>query len=59
MAHFERLIGRRLTVLSETGTVGRAADFTLVRFDEPVEPGAFLPVEGIARTGDELLARRL
>ncbi|TAJ34030.1 tRNA (N(6)-L-threonylcarbamoyladenosine(37)-C(2))-methylthiotransferase MtaB [Bosea sp. (in: a-proteobacteria)] len=58
-AHRRHLAARRgkpLTVLTERGNSGRAEDFTLVRFEGPVEPGLIVPAIGHADDGRALLA---
>lgn len=54
--HLAQRLGRRLSVLTERGNTGRAEDFTLVRFAQPVEPGQILPVLAQAQDGRALLA---
>ena len=42
--HRQRQLGRRLTLLMERGGKGRAADFTILRVDAPVQAGDVLDV---------------
>ncbi len=55
-AHVSAQAGRRLSVLTERGDVGRAEDFTLVRFPGGIEPGRILPVQATASDGAALIA---
>jgi threonylcarbamoyladenosine tRNA methylthiotransferase MtaB len=59
--HLERHIGIEAEILTERGGLGRLADFTPVRFAEPIEPGVLARVavsghDGAALTG-RLVAR--
>jgi threonylcarbamoyladenosine tRNA methylthiotransferase MtaB len=49
-------VGARRRVLTETETLGRTEGFVLVRFSEPVRPGAILPATIAGHDGRELLA---
>ena len=54
--HLAARIGRPLSVLTERGDMGRAEDFTLVRFGRSVAPGQILAVTAHAQAGKSLLA---
>ncbi|MDR1828874.1 MAG: tRNA (N(6)-L-threonylcarbamoyladenosine(37)-C(2))-methylthiotransferase MtaB, partial [Methylobacteriaceae bacterium] len=56
--HLDGKVGQRLTVLSETGNTGRAADFTLVKLKKPVLSGVFLSTMIYGHNGRELLGER-
>jgi threonylcarbamoyladenosine tRNA methylthiotransferase MtaB len=55
-AHLARQVGRRLTVLTERGGIGRAADFTPVRLPAETPPGEFMDVVAEGHDGRRLLA---
>jgi MiaB-like tRNA modifying enzyme len=44
LRHLESEAGQSRNVLVETDRLGRTEGFTMVRFDDPVEPGLILPV---------------
>ena len=55
--HLTRRIGATVSVLTETGTFGRAEDFTPVALADPASPGQIVRVRLTARQGDSLQGR--
>jgi threonylcarbamoyladenosine tRNA methylthiotransferase MtaB len=54
--HLDGEIGKRRSVLSERGGVGRTEQFTPVRLDAGLAPGQFLDIEIAGHDGRQLLA---
>jgi threonylcarbamoyladenosine tRNA methylthiotransferase MtaB len=54
--HLESQIGSRRLVLTERGGIGRTEQFTAVRLNAPVEPGALLDLTMAGHDGRQLIA---
>jgi len=57
--HIEGLVGRRLAVHVEQPTLARAPSFAEVKLSSPEAVGSVILVEGVAREGSRLLARKV
>ncbi|MBN9061441.1 MAG: tRNA (N(6)-L-threonylcarbamoyladenosine(37)-C(2))-methylthiotransferase MtaB [Rhizobiales bacterium 65-9] len=55
-AHMERLVGRRLRVLTEANGFGRAEDFSLVKFSAPPRRGEIMETDIASCERDHLIA---
>jgi threonylcarbamoyladenosine tRNA methylthiotransferase MtaB len=57
LAHLDAQQGKRLTVLSERGGMGRAPDFTAVQLNHDPEPGLLIDITVAGHDGRRLIAR--
>jgi threonylcarbamoyladenosine tRNA methylthiotransferase MtaB len=54
--HLESQVGSRRLVLTERGGIGRTEQFTAVRLNAPLEPGALLDLAMVGHDGRQLIA---